>query len=177
MSSSPLTALLRHIRQLMVPHQLQMQNDSELLQAFCVNQDQHAFAALVHGHGPMVWRVCQTVLRQTEDAEDAFQATFLVLARRACSIRKTDSLPSWLHGVAYRIAISARRSALRRTARESELRPGPTTDPAADASWREVQALLHEEVERLPEKYRAPFVLCFLEGRSRAEVARRLGLN
>jgi RNA polymerase sigma factor (sigma-70 family) len=125
----------------------------------------------------MVWRVCHAVLRQTEEAEDAFQATFLVLARKATSIRKTESLPSWLHGVAYRIAVSAQRASIRRIAREATLQPRSTTDPASEASWREVQALLHAEVERLPEKYRAPFVLCFLEGRSRAETARRLGLK
>ena len=177
MADSPLTVLLRRIRKMMAPHQLQTQSNSQLLQAFCTNQDQQAFAALVHGHGPMVWRICQTVLRQTEDAEDAFQATFLVLARRASSIRKAESLPSWLHGVAYHIAVSARRSTVRRKTREAEVQPITSDDPAAEASWREVQAILHEEVDRLPDKYRAPFVLCFLEGRSRAEVALALGLN
>jgi RNA polymerase sigma factor (sigma-70 family) len=162
---------------MMVPHQLLMQSDSQLLQAFCADQDQHAFAALVQAHGPMVWRVCRHVLRQTEDAEDAFQATFLILARRANSIRKAESLPSWLHGVAYRISVKARESAVRRNAREARTQPGSTPDPASEVSWREVQALLHEEVDRLPEKYRAPFVLCLLEGRSRAEVAQRLGLQ
>ncbi len=107
MANGQLTALLRHIRQLMVPQQIRMQSDSQLLQAFCANQDEHAFAALVQSHGPMVWRVCHAVLRQTEEAEDAFQATFLVLARKAYSIRKTDSLSSWLHGVAYRRLVRA----------------------------------------------------------------------
>ncbi len=177
MANSSLTAVLRYIRQMMVPHQLLMQSDSQLLQAFCVNQDQHAFAALVQGHGPMVWRVCRHVLHQTEDAEDAFQATFLILARRANSIRKTESLPSWLHGVAYRISLKAKEAGARRSARETEAQPRSTSDPAAEVSWREVQALLHQEVDRLPEKYRAPFVLCLLEGRSRAEVAQLLGLQ
>ncbi len=177
MANGQLTALLRHIRQLMVPQQMRLQSDSQLLQAFCASQDEHAFAALVQSHGPMVWRVCHAVLRQTEEAEDAFQATFLVLARKASSIRKTESLPSWLHGVAYRIAVSAQRALMRRIAREATLQLRPTTDPASEVSWLEVQALLHEEVERLPEKYRAPFVLCFLEGHSRAETARRLGLK
>jgi RNA polymerase sigma factor (sigma-70 family) len=139
--------------------------------------DQTAFAALVERHGPMVLRVCRRVLRQEQDAEDAFQATFLVLTDKAGSIRKAEALASWLHGVAHRVALRAKRDAGRRHSHEREARPMSVKSQVREAEWHEVQAALDEEVGALPEKYRAPFVLCFLEGKSRAEVARELGLR
>jgi RNA polymerase sigma factor (sigma-70 family) len=151
--------------------------DRQLLHGFVARGDQAAFTALVERHGPMVLRVCRRVLRQEQDAEDAFQATFLVLARKAGSIRKTEALASWLHGVAHRVALRSRRDAGRRRAREREAQPMPAKSQVREAEWHEVQAALDEEVRALPEKYRAPFVLCFLEGKSRAEVARELGLK
>ncbi len=125
----------------------------------------------------MVLRVCRRVLRQEQDAEDAFQATFLVLAKKAGSIRKTEALASWLHGVAHRVALRARRDAGRRRAHEREAQPMPAKAQVREAEWHEVQAALDEEIGALPEKYRAPFVLCFLEGKSRAEAAAELGLK
>jgi RNA polymerase sigma factor (sigma-70 family) len=152
-------------------------SDHELLQGFAAGNDQAAFAALVRRHGAMVLRVCLNVLGQVQDAEDAFQATFLVLARKGASIRKRTSLASWLHGVAYRTAISARRDAGRRRIHEQEVVPSQPRDPAEEVTWREVQAILNEEIQRLPEKLRSPFVLCVLEGKRATQVARELGLK
>jgi RNA polymerase sigma factor (sigma-70 family) len=151
--------------------------DRQLLLAFSAAADQTAFAALVERHGPMVLRVCRRVLRQEQDAEDAFQATFLVLARKAGSIRRSEALASWLHGVAHRVALRARRDAGRRRTHERRAEPMPAKAQTREVEWHEVQAALDEEVRALPEMYRAPFVLCFLEGKSRAEAARELGVK
>jgi RNA polymerase sigma factor (sigma-70 family) len=152
--------------------------DSALLGRFLTGRDQAAFAALVARHGPMVLRVCQRVLGNRHDAEDAFQATFLVLARKAASVRPAGALAAWLHGVAYRVALGARAGARRRT-REgpppdlalSDRRP----DPLAELTAREALRILEEEVQRLPQAYRLPLVLCCLHGVSQEEAARQLG--
>jgi len=149
--------------------------DEELLERFAVRHDEEAFAALLERHGPLVLRVCRRVLHESHDAEDAFQATFLVLARRARAIRKRKALGCWLHGVAYRVAARLRSTAARRPVSEANVvRPTPA-DPAAEASWREVCAVLHEELARMAEKYRAPLLLCGLEGKTRDEAAQHLG--
>ena len=140
-------------------------------------QAEDAFSELVRRHGPMVLGVCRHVLEHHSDAEDAFQATFLVLARNAASIRDHRVLANWLYEVAYRIAIRSRtRSAQRRSrekevARMSALADGQVHDPA----WTELRPVLHEEVNRLPEKYRKAVVLCYLEGRANEEAATLLG--
>jgi RNA polymerase sigma factor (sigma-70 family) len=151
--------------------------DRQLLEGFAARGDQVAFSTLVERHGPMVLRVCRRVLRQEQDAEDAFQATFLVLASQSSSIRKTEGLASWLHGVAHRVALRAKRDAGRRRAHERKAQLMAVKSHAHAAEWLEVQAALDEEIQALPGKYRAPFVLCFLEGKSRAEAARELALK
>ncbi len=153
-------------------------SDGQLVQRFLNGRDggdQAAFAALVERHGPMVLRVCREVLGNAHDAQDAFQATFLVLARRADSVRNADSLGCWLHGVARRVALRARSTAARRRLHE---RLGAAIKAAATGreerppeSWQE----LHEEVARLPRRYRELVVLCYLEGLSAEEAAIRIG--
>jgi RNA polymerase sigma factor (sigma-70 family) len=149
--------------------------DRQLLRRFVRERDEVAFAVLVKRYGPMVLGVCRRVLAHTEEAEDAFQATFLVLVRRAASITQPELLGNWLYGVAYRIARKARAQTARRAQQE---RPAPAmtmTDPLMETAWRELHATLDEELQQLPPKYRAPLVLCYLEGLSNKEAARRLG--
>jgi RNA polymerase sigma factor (sigma-70 family) len=153
-------------------------DDAGLLTRFLTGRDPAAFEALVVRHGPMVLRVCRHVLGNRHDAEDAFQATFLVLARKASSVRPPGALAGWLHGVACRIALGAR-AAARRQFRE-RLGPGlappdPRPDPLAELTAREALRILEEEVQRLPEAYRLPVVLCCLHGVSQEEAARQLG--
>jgi RNA polymerase sigma factor (sigma-70 family) len=153
-------------------------DDQELLEAFATRQDHAAFAVLVRRHGSLVLNVCRRVLQHEQDAEDAFQAAFLVLASKAASLRLRTSLAGFLHGVAYHLALKVRREAQRRRRREARA-SAPSTEAAAgaDLSWREVQEVLEEEIQRLPEKYRLPFVLCHLQGLSRTEAGRQLGLK
>ncbi|HZU34579.1 MAG TPA: sigma-70 family RNA polymerase sigma factor, partial [Gemmataceae bacterium] len=149
-------------------------SDRQLLDDFVQRGDEAAFTALVARHGPMVLRVCRRVLGQEHDAEDAFQATFLVLAQHGSSIRKRGAVSEWLHGVAYRTAMKAKRSAARRRHHEAKL--CTTTKPAtASPSWEDVQAVLDEEIQRLPRPGREAFVLCVLQGQSGAEAAAELG--
>src|SRR5215831_6771822 len=122
--------------------------DRELLERFVGANDEAAFTVLVERHGPMVLGVCRRALRNAHDAEDACQATFLVLAQKAAHIRKTSSLSSWLHGVASHVAANLKRERSRRRQRERETPNPAVPDPAAKASWREVQAALDEELQR-----------------------------
>ncbi len=174
MAEVRLASVLYHLRQLGAGTAGDV-SDGQLLRRFAQGREESAFAALLERHGRLVWGVCRHVLRQEQDAEDAFQATFLVLARKASSIRKHESVASWLHGVAYRVALKARARAAARHARalpaEREAPPGPPSE----AALRELQAVLDQEVALLPGKLRAPFVLCCLQGRSKGEAARELG--
>ena len=151
--------------------------DAQLLDRFVESHSEAAevaFEALVQRHGPMVLRVCREILGDSDDADDAFQASFLVLVQRVRSIRDRGSLASWLYGVATRVALRARTDAARR--REVE-RQGATVPAdrslAAERSF--VDPVVHEELTRLPEKYRAPIVLCYLEGLTHDGAAQQLG--
>jgi RNA polymerase sigma factor (sigma-70 family) len=151
--------------------------DGELLARFATERGaaaELAFATLVERHGPMVLRVCRSVLCDEHDAQDAFQATFLILVRRAGAVRKRDSVGSWLYGVALRAAACARAAAARRRAHERRVAELSTTTSSAEGEP-DLIPVLHEELGRLPERYRAALVLCYLEGLSCEEAARRLG--
>ncbi len=150
-------------------------SDGHLLEMFASRRDELAFTALVERHGPMVQRVCHAVLGDHHDAQDAFQATFLVLARSARSIRRRDSLASWLYGVALRVAAGARSASARRRKHERNwaVLRAVETEGGTD-SPDDIEALLHREIGRLPERFRAPVVLCYLEGRTYEEAAQVL---
>jgi len=149
--------------------------DDCLLERFAFEGDDAAFEELVKRHAALVWGVCRRVLRNEQDIQDAFQATFLVLVRKAATIRKKASVASWLHGVARHVALKAHASALRRLSHERDERPGGQTDAGAEASYREVRAILDEELLHLPKRFRTPLLLCCLEGLTKAEAAKQLG--
>jgi RNA polymerase sigma factor (sigma-70 family) len=176
MAAEPLRHLLTRLRRAADPSGETALSDAELLGRFVARRDEAAFELLVWRHGTMVLNLCRRLLRHEHDAEDAFQATFLVLARKAGSIGKRESCASWLYKVAFRVALAARSALAGRAARE---RPCPDELPAAEAAddlaWRDLRPVLDEEVGRLPEKYRAAFVLCCLQGRTNDEAARELG--
>jgi RNA polymerase sigma factor (sigma-70 family) len=149
--------------------------DAQLLKHFAAQQDQRPFAALVARHGPLVWNGCRRELRHDQDSEDAFQATFLVLARQAASIRNGATVAGWLYRVAYRTALKARTDQARRQAQERKAAAMPQAKPQEELHLRELQRALDAELARLPEKYQAAFVLCCLEGKTKAEAAGQLG--
>ena len=149
--------------------------DRELVRAFAATRDEAAFAEIVRRHGPMVLAVCRRVLADAPEADDAFQAVFLVLARRAGSVGRPDRLGGWLHGVAVRCARRARSAAAGRRAKEHPM-PDVAAPAAADPLWADARPVLDEEIGKLPEKLRAALVLCELEGLGRAEAAERLGV-
>jgi RNA polymerase sigma factor (sigma-70 family) len=150
--------------------------DRQLLGCFIEHRDEAAVATLVRRHGPMVWGVCRRVLGDHHDAEDAFQATFLVLVRRAASVRPRDMVGNFLYGVAHQTALKARALRARRRARERQVAEMPEPEAVRRDDADELQAVLDQELNRLPEMYRAAIVLCDLEGRTRKEAARQLGL-
>jgi RNA polymerase sigma factor (sigma-70 family) len=148
--------------------------DGQLVASFVEHHDQAAFTALVNRHGSMVWGVCRRLLNH-HDAEEAFQAAFLVLARKAASIRSRNLLGNWLYGVAQQAALQARRINARRRTRERLVANVPETASSKPDGWHELQGILDAEVSRLPDRYRSVIVLCDLEGQTRKEAARHLG--
>jgi polysaccharide export outer membrane protein len=150
-------------------------SDAELLEQFVSARDEVAFEAIIARHGPMVLAVCRRLLRHDHDADDVFQATFLLLSQKARSVRKRDSLAGWLHGVATRIGIRAKaRNAERRVREERAAQATPSSGPG-DELWRQLRPTLDEELCELPERYRSPLVLCYLEGQTNESAARKLG--
>jgi RNA polymerase sigma factor (sigma-70 family) len=172
MATGDLAQALHHLRQSLGDGG---ETDTQLLARFVAGHDEAAFAALVRRHGALVLGVCQRALGRVHDVEDAFQATFLVLARRAGSVVRGESLGCWLHRVAFRVAMEARAANARRRAREKSMTaaPHPEVAPVEPQDWRPI---LDEELDRLPEKYRTVVVLCELEGRPRKEAAQQLGV-
>jgi len=176
MANTQVNPVLQHIRRMAgSATETSELSDRELLERFTARHEEAVFEALVRRHGPLVLSVCRRVLNQEQDAEDIFQATFLVLARKAESIRKQASLGSWLFGVAYRLALKARASAARRHAHERRFAAMAQTEVQPDESLDDLRALLDQELHGLPEKYRAPLVLCYLEGKTHLEAAQTLG--
>jgi RNA polymerase sigma factor (sigma-70 family) len=149
-------------------------SDAQLLERFAECREESAFDALLRRHGSMVLSVSRRVLHHTQDAEDVFQATFLLFARKAGTIRKRESLASWLHGVAHRLALKALTQGARRHALEKRAADRIPPEARADA-WQEVQAMLDAALDELPDRYRAPIVLCCLEEKTLAEAAHILG--
>src|SRR5262245_58637640 len=179
MPAKQLQGVIHHLRRTVGAHGLREVPDAELLNRFTAGHDEAAFELLVWRHGKMVYNLCRRVCRDGHEAEDAFQATFLALVRKGGSIIKRASVGGWLYQVAFRVAQNARSRAARRTGR---LQPAAdlesvagSSDPASDAAWRELRGVIDDELNRLPEKYRLPFVLCHLEGQSNADAARELG--
>src|SRR5262245_8496932 len=150
--------------------------DGQLLGSFLSRRDEAAFEALLRRHGPMVLSVCRRIIGNLHDAEDAFQATFLVLARKAASVVPRDAVGNWLYGVAYRTALKARTMALRRRMREKQVKEMPQLPAPMLENLQDLERVLDQELNRLPDKYRLLVVLCDLEGRTRRDVARQLGL-
>jgi RNA polymerase sigma factor (sigma-70 family) len=175
MAQAASPSVLRYLRTLSAKEGLKDVSDSELLSRFAAERDEAAFAAMVRRHGGMVLQLCRSLLPNHADADDAFQATFLVLSRRAGSIRKHGSLGSWLYGVAYRTALKARTASAKRRDHEARARSQAPPNPVDELTWREAQWVLHQELARLPEKYRAPLVLCYLQEKRQDEVGRILG--
>jgi RNA polymerase sigma factor (sigma-70 family) len=169
-------AVIRHLRRAALLDRGAGPSDGQLLEAFLARREGAAFEALLRRHGPMVLGVCRRVLGDRHDAEDAFQATFLVLVRKAAGLRSRELVGNWLYGVAYRTAMKARAMNAKRRSREKEAagRARPARFP--DGANEELLERLDGELSRLPDKYRVPVVLCELEGRGRKEVARALGL-
>src|SRR5262245_5359000 len=170
--ANPALSYVRHFAGVSDDHTV---TDRELLARLASDRDEAAIESLVRRHGPMVFGVCLRVLRHREDAEDAFQATFLALIRTAGSLRPRESVGGWLHRVAYRVAQKARIAAARRRKHEDKLTDRQTADPVDELTVREANEVLDEELARLPEKFRVPLVLCYLEGLTRDEAAGRLG--
>jgi RNA polymerase sigma factor (sigma-70 family) len=167
--------VLRHLQKLSQAQEARDLTDAELLERFRRCREEAAFTILLHRHGPMVLAVCRRLLHDPHAAEDAFQATFVVLVRKANSIRKHASLASWLYGVAQRVAARARVQAARQRSRERRAPVMSHEPPLDETTWQELQAVLDEEMGQLPERYRAPLVLCYLEGQTQEHAARELG--
>jgi RNA polymerase sigma factor (sigma-70 family) len=168
--------LTNYLRNLVAGTQAREASDRELMEQFVADRDGAALTALVRRHGPMVYNLCRRVLRNEQDAEDAFQATFMVLARKAHTLRSQEGVGNWLYGVAYRTALKARTAAAARRSRQEAAAPvRDVAGPLAELTVHEAQTIVDQELARLPDKYRAPLVLCCLEGLTRDEAAQQLG--
>ncbi len=175
MSTGLANALLRHLRR--DPAAAGPSADAELVRRFAAQRDEAAFEELIRRHGPLVWGVCRRALANRSDAEDAFQSTFLVLARRAGAVRNPAAVGCWLYGVAHRVARRMRGRSLPTSSDAGRYIPSPAAPVAESLTVREFLAALDEELLRLPERYRRPLVLCFLQERTQDEAARQLGVS
>jgi len=172
MATAQLSKVIEHLRSVLGGQDAEGLGDGDLLRLYVRHRDEAAFEALVRRHGPMVMGVCRRVLHNSHDTEDAFQATFLVLVRKASTLRSPGMVGNWLYGVAYRTALEARKLAAKRQEKEAKVLPRPETP---EDTWADLWPVLDQELERLPEKYRAVIVLCDLEEKTRKEAAQQLG--
>jgi RNA polymerase sigma factor (sigma-70 family) len=171
MARPRLGTFVEQLRRLIGPRPAPDHSDGQLLERLADGRDESALDTLVRRHAGLVWGVCRRLLADPNDAEDAFQATFVVLVRKAKGLDRRGSLAGWLHGVAYRVAVRARVNAVRRATYERQARPMPTSAPPGEPGRDELRRVLDEELNRLPEKYRLPLVLCHLEGKTNEEAA------
>jgi RNA polymerase sigma factor (sigma-70 family) len=167
--------VIDHLRQAALPKDTADLTDAQLLEHYLTRRDEAAIAGLVQRHGPMVWGVCRRILDNLHDAEDAFQATFLVFARKAASLDRPALLANWLYGVAHHTARKARALIARRRGKERPVSAMPDAQAAEQGPGHEMLPVLDDELSRLPDKYRVVIVLCDLEGKTRKEAARLLG--
>jgi RNA polymerase sigma factor (sigma-70 family) len=174
MPTSQISEVVQQLRKAALRHEGAGLTDGQLLGRFLEQRDEAAFTALVRRHAAMVWGVCRRLLPHHPDAEDAFQATFLVLVRKAASVVPREMVGNWLYGVANQTALKARATAARQRTRERQVTPMP--EPALEPDpWHDLEPVLDQELSRLPDRYRAAVVLCDLEGKTRKEAARQLG--
>ena len=176
MATSKMGEVIRHLRRTVLLRDGAGLTDGQLLERFVSGREEAALEALVKRHSAMVWGVCCRILRNNHDAEDAFQTTFLVLVRKAASVVPKEMVGNWLYGVAHQTALNARATAARRRKRERQVTDMPEPATQCNNLWYDLQPLLDQELSRLPDKYRAAIVLCDLEGKTRKEAARQLGL-
>jgi RNA polymerase sigma factor (sigma-70 family) len=174
MATANLSDFFRRLTRGMAAATLRDHSDRQLVERALVGRDEAAFQAIVHRHGPMVYRVCWRVLQHPQDAEDAFQVTFLVLAQKLRAVRKHASLASWLHGVAHRVGLKAKAQSAARRRREHQASLPDALTPD-DVTWGELRSALDFELSQLPDKWRLPLILCYLEGRTQDESASQLG--
>jgi RNA polymerase sigma factor (sigma-70 family) len=174
--TTPSNNVIQHLRSALLQQDGADLTDGQLLECFVSRREPAALEALVRRHGPMVWGVCRRILRHDQDAEDAFQATFLVLVRRAASVRPREMVGNWLYGVARRTALKARGTTAKRQARERQVADMPELAANEQNRANDLRAVLDDALGWLPDKYRVALVLCDLEGQTRKDAARQLGL-
>jgi RNA polymerase sigma factor (sigma-70 family) len=174
MGTRQMSAFFHRLARGMAAETMGDQSDGELVERFLANRDDTVFEAIVRRHGPMIFRVCWRVLQDEQEAEDAMQATFLVLAQKLHTVRKQTSLASWLHGVAHRVALKAKSQVVSRERHERKASV-PGTVPSDDVTWKELRVVLDAELTQMAEKWRLPLILCYLEGRTQDEAAAQLG--
>jgi len=175
MATAQLDTVVRHLRRAVLRQDAAGRTDGQLLASFIEQNDEAAFDTLIRRHGPMVFGVCCRIVRNHHDAEDAFQATFLVLARKASSVSPRERVANWLHGVALRTAMRARTMTAKRRGREKQVTEMPDPEAVQQDQWCDLQPLLDQELNGLPEHYRLPILLCDLEGKTIKDAAQQLG--
>jgi len=175
MATAQLHTVVRHLRRAVLRQDAVGRTDGQLLASFIEQNDEAAFDTLIRRHGPMVFGVCCRIVRNHHDAEDAFQATFLVLARKASSVRPRERVANWLHGVALRTAMRVRTMTAKRRGLEKQVTEMPDPEVVQQDQWCDLQPLIDQELNGLPENYRLPILLCELEGKTIKEATRQLG--